>query len=645
MNLKQYILAIGLASSLGACNDDFMERYPLDVPTDETFWTSENDLKLFLNKLYPVYIQGHGSGWSDSKYIYPRPVVGSALAYGDVYSDNAVRTGNEYKELGEGNKIPTGSGADENGWTWDDLRNINYFLTHYTQAKLSANKLKQYAAEAYFFKAWEYYDKVVTFGDVPWFTKELNVDSEELYMARTPRAEVMDSVLLCLNKAVDGLPEKGNEEDGRLNKDMANFLKARICLFEGTYRKYHTELGLDGTNFLKECKTACEALMGKYSLYEGDGKTSYYKMFTVKGPNAFQNNPEVILGRTCIENEYGTAFQRYFDQNNSNRQSMGATKGLLEEYLCEDGRPIYISGTEENYVQNPLFKGYGMWKELDNRDPRLTQTVCRPGEYVTVWGNGKVDPANGIAYPPLSYNTGGSNGSTVTGYRFIKHWMGDQEEIDATTNGTQAAIEFRYGELLLTYAEVLYELNGTLTQDQVDQTINALRQRAGYDFTKYPTARLVVGSEPTDPRLDKIYREKLDYTVSPLLREIRRERRVELALENRRYEDLMRWKAGNLFTVPLRGMRFTDEMQALYDGSHNDRLNGGSAPKVEVGKDVFLDDEGFIICYPKSPYKQTINGVLPWHDYRYLWPIPAEEIRLNPNLTQNPGWEEADEDK
>lgn len=145
-------------------------------------------------------------------------------------------------------------------------------------------------------------------------------------------------------------------------------------------------MGLDGTKFLQECETACEALLGKYSLYNGAGATSYYKMFTVKGVNAFADNPEVILGRTYIPDEYGTAFQRYYDQNNSNRQAMGATRGLLEEYLCADGRPIYIGGTEGNYQVNPLFKGYGMWKELDNRDPRLTQTICKPGEYVTIWG-------------------------------------------------------------------------------------------------------------------------------------------------------------------------------------------------------------------------------------------------------------------
>lgn len=141
MNIKNYILALGLASVLAACNDSFMERYPLDVPTDETFWTSESDLKLYLNKLYPVYIVGHGSGWSDSKFIYPIPVAGSPLAYGDVFSDNCVRTGNEFTELADAKKIPTGAGADANGWTWSNLRTINFFLSRYQRAELPENTL------------------------------------------------------------------------------------------------------------------------------------------------------------------------------------------------------------------------------------------------------------------------------------------------------------------------------------------------------------------------------------------------------------------------------------------------------------------------------------------------------------------------
>ncbi|WP_289006783.1 RagB/SusD family nutrient uptake outer membrane protein [uncultured Parabacteroides sp.] len=630
-NFKKYMLALGMASVLlPSCNDDFMERYPQDQLTDESFWKTETDLKLMLNSLYPLYIIGHGSGWSDSKTPVLN-IVGSPLMYGDVYSDNCVKTGNEARSLAGELIVPTGASAD-NGWYWWNLRKVNFFLNRYDRAEISQEKKNAYAAEAYFFKAWDYYQKVLYFGDVPWLTRDLNVDSEELYDARTPRAEVMDSVLMCINKAVEWLPEKDAQEDERLNKDQANFLKARICLFEGTFRKYHTEAGLQETanKWLEEAVKASESLIGKYSLYK-NGEETYWKMFATTD---LSNNPEVVLARNYLENKVGHAAQRYFNQNNSNRQSMGATRGLIDEYLCIDGRPIYTGGSDGNYEKNPNFLGYGKWTELENRDPRLTQTVCRPGEHVTVYEGGVVDKeANGIKYPDLNYN---SSGSTVTGYRIIKHWMGDKVEEDRTTQGIQAAIEFRYAELLLIYAEAKYELNGTLSQSDVDLTINALRERAGFDFEKYPTAKLTVGQEPTDPRLDKIYADKLDYTVSPLLREIRRERRIEMAIENRRYEDLMRWKAGNLLTVPLRGMHFLT-VQDLYDGTHTEKPE--KAQQVELNKTVFVDDEGFLICYPKSPYQNTIKGTLPWDDYRYYWPIPKEELIMNPNLVQNKGWE------
>ncbi len=630
-NLKKYILVLGIASVLlPSCNDDFMERYPQDQLTDESFWKTETDIKLMLNSLYPLYIIGHQSGWAQDKSPALN-VTGSPLMYGDVYSDNCVKTGNEFRSMA-GELVPTDATA-ASGWYWWNLRKVNFFLNRYDRADISQEKKNAYAAEAYFFKAWDYYQKVVLFGDVPWITRDLNVDSEELYAARTPRVEVMDSVLMCINKAIEWLPTKENQESERLNKDQANFLKARICLFEGTFRKYHTELGLQesANKWLEEAVKACEALLGKYSLYK-NGEKTYWKMFTATDVSG---NPEVILARNYLENKVGHAAQRYFNQNHDNRQSMGATRGLVDEYLCIDGRPIYIGGSENSYEKNPNFVGYGKWTELENRDPRLTQTICRPGEYVTIYKGGVLDiEKNGITYPGLSYS---DRGSTVTGYRVIKHWMGDMVEENRTLNGIQAAIEFRYAELLLNYAEAKYELNGTLSQADVDLTINALRERAGFDFSKYPTAKLTVGQEPADPRLDKIYAEKLDYAVSPLLREIRRERRVELAIENHRYEDLMRWKAGNLLTVPFRGMNFL-AVQDLYDGSHT--ANPETAVKVELGKTVFADEDGFVICYPKSPYQNTVKGTLPWEDYRYYWPIPKEELVMNPNLVQNKGWED-----
>ena len=193
------------------------------------------------------------------------------------------------------------------------------------------------------------------------------------------------------------------------------------------------------------------------------------------------------------------------------------------------------------------------------------------------------------------------------------------------------------------YAEAKCEL-GTISQNDIDITINVLRQRAGFDFDKYPTARLDMGNIPADPRLDAVYREKLDYTVSPLLREIRRERRIEMAQEDLRYWDLMRWKAAGLLTVPMRGVKFTEEVQELYSGDYN---NGVVDPETGiretavtaiVDKDVFLDEEGFIILHPKSTNIQS--GTLPWSDYRYYWPIPKGELLLNTNLLQTKGWED-----
>ena len=200
-------------------------------------------------------------------------------------------------------------------------------------------------------------------------------------------------------------------------------------------------------------------------------------------------------------------------------------------------------------------------------------------------------------------------------------------------------------ELLLIYAEARAELN-EITNDDLDLTVNELRKRAGFDFAKYPNARLTLQNIPNDPRLDAIFAEKLDYSVSPILREIRRERRVEMMLEGERYEDLMRWKAGKFFTIKLRGMKMTDAKIALYsknrlDEAYDDGVNHWdkvTVPIAEVGNTVRVDNEGFIIPWPTST--TVIDGVRPWDDKRYYYPIPLNEMLLNPQLTQNPGWKD-----
>ncbi|MDR0832958.1 MAG: RagB/SusD family nutrient uptake outer membrane protein [Candidatus Symbiothrix sp.] len=644
----KYMFAVCVFAGLAtACNDDFMQQDPTQELAEGSFLKNESDLPLYLNQLYNKYIQGHQNSWAYDRLKPFYDVQGSPIIYGDLFSDNMVKSGSASSRLNQSYQVPQ-NGTNE-GWVWENLKAVNYFLCNYRMAEGSVanpSDLDKWAAEAYFFKAMDYYQKVVIFGAVPWYTTDLNVNSPELYAPRTPRAELMDSVLWCINFAVDHIQEAstgGRASFGRINKDMANFLKARICLFEGTYRKYHTELGLQNTAnaWLQQCETACEAIIATnhYQLYN-TGTDPYWKLFTFKKDPSTDGNKEAILARTYDGESVsrGHTTQRYYEQNNggaAGRYSKGATRSLVDEYLCADGLPI---------TESSLFKGYdGLWTELDDRDPRLRQTIARPGEYNTIsaLGSGVMDRSkNGIIYPAIAYNYTTAPGTTVTGYQFIKHWMCDKEEYDATQKGTQTAVVYRYGEVLLMLAEAKTEL-GTITNDDLDRTINKLRERAGFNFATYPNSKLQLSNVPADPRLDAIYADKLDYAVSPLLREIRRERRTEMVMEGLRYEDLMRWKAGKLLTVPLRGMKFTAEKQKLYNGDNATptppvNANSVTAKKAVIGTEVWVDSEGFLIAYPRDA--RLVEGTLPWDDKRYYWPIPYDQLELNKNLTQTPDW-------
>lgn len=672
MKIRSIIISLfAVMITFSACNDDFMQQDPKDNMDGKTFLKKESDLRLYLDGIYRYFVYGHGIGGtnSDSHDKGFLPVkAGSQIIFGDAFSDNVVYAGGADGKIAGTYDTPNKAGDNlDNPWNWQKLRKVNYFLNHYKEVitvesdslyEVELKKLNKYVAEAKFFKAWDYYIKLVALGEVPWLETELYTDSEELHTAkRTPREELVKNIIECLDFAIENLNENDNS-CGYINKDMARFLKAKFCLFEGTFRKYHNPERAETAPeyFLKLSRDAAKQIMdrGVYELYKHPtAKDSYWQLFVQKKSPEAEGNKETILARVYDGSKLGHDNPRYWGMNNHTRYSMGATVAMTEEYLCADGRPVYIGGTPGNFVDNPLFKGYdGMWEELENRDPRLTQTVCKPGEYATIFdypNNTYSIEESGIIYPMLIHTTGGGSpaknyNSTVTGYRLIKHWMPEKANWEANSKGVQTAHMFRYAELLLIYAEARAELN-EITAEDLEKTVDLLRERAGFDFDKYPYARLSKafreGKIAADPRLDAIYTEKLDYAVSPILREIRRERRVEMMLEGMRYEDLVRWKAGKLFTVPVRGIKMTQAKIALYDnrqGKVNPEtgIKETAVPKIQIGNDVHIDADGFIIPWPTSA--TIINGVLPWDDRRYYYPIPLLELQLNPNLTQNPGW-------
>jgi hypothetical protein len=576
-----------------SCNNKFLDKVPLDSINGTNYWTTEQDLQLYVNAIYPKYIVGFGYGFGDAT-IQPYGYTQAAIAYGDVITDNAAP--NSYSRVAANQYITyLSGGSGSGGWNFDNLRTINLFLQNFRRTKIPTSIQNIYGGEVYFFKAWDYFEKVKLFGDVPWLSTTLTTTSPELFGPRTPRAEVMDSVMNILDSAIAWLPAKGSEQPDRLNKDVALFLKMRIALYEGTYRKYHSELNLDGTKFLNATVDACDQLMnGGYSLYKTSDTTQVYNSLFAQ--YSYKNNPEVILSKEySADLQLGVAFSRYFAQNL--RHQFGVTRNLVDAYLCTDGKPISSSS---------VFQGKdSIQEEFKNRDPRLRQTVAIFGEYNNAPG------VMGANNAPLPNIPGLSGNKCPTGYRLAKWFLNDPADWNRVTNGMQAVPVFRYAEVLLDYAEVKFEL-GQCDQSVIDKTINLIRDRVGMP-------PLDVSDIPTDPELDANYSKYCGYIPPPLLREIRRERRVEMAFENTRWDDLMRWKAGRFLEIPVEGIKF---VQSQF-------------PKVVVGKDVYLSSDGFIM-----PYAKTLPEGRQFDETKqYLFPIPIEDLVLNEKLVQNPGWE------
>jgi len=573
-----------------SCNDEFLERKPLDRVSNETFWNTENDLKVYNNHLYNMarndvnvsIMMGHHEGF-DSNWC--------GIWYLDEFSDNiAPREARhvDYQRLRAGKHlVPTS--AQWYGWRgWDFLRAINIGLEHYGTAAVTDAVRNKYIAEARLFRGWFYADKVSKFGDVMWVDKELTTESEELFGPRTPRVDVMNKVLEDLNFACDNLPATKTVEGdpGRLNKWAALLVKSRVCLFEGTWRKYHG--GADANKWLTEAADAAKKLMdgNVYKLYTSSDMAHAYnashRMTDLTG------NPEVIYWR-----KYQTGVMVNHVMSYHTGYNGGATKSMVEDYLCTDGLPISLSAN---------YKGDAVYEDIfENRDPRLRQTIMHPADKAYYQYR---DPKDPYLYPRIQGTVGGT--TSTTGYHIIKVF--DNAASNATYNvSTTPAITLRLAEGLLNYAEAKAEL-GTITQEDLDLTINKLRDRVGMVHLDL--------NPPMDPRY-------ASDGVSSLIVEIRRERRVELFMEGFRYDDLRRWKQGKKLETKSYGMRWDDAYQAKYNADKKVTIKSSTVNGIPY-LDVYAGTDWATPVFDESKH--------------YLWPIPLNSISQNTAIKQNPGW-------
>ncbi|WP_041537463.1 RagB/SusD family nutrient uptake outer membrane protein [Pseudopedobacter saltans] len=571
-SLKTIISFIAFGIVFTGCEKDFLQRSPLDEVEDSAFFTDPEHLKTYVNQFYnsTIFIRyaNHGN---------------------DFDSDNQIRINIDQRL--EGTRVISSTGSIP----FASVRSINYFFDNYkrVEEKHALNTYKQYLGEAYFFRAVIYFNLLQDYGDIPWITTELSSESPDLYKPRDPRNIVADNIIAQLDSAAKYLTADKTSGAGRINKWMALLMQSRVALYEGTWEKYHngTDFGVANPQPAKYFNKAVEAAdkimtSNLYDVYTtGSPSTDYKDLFALRD---YSTNKEVMFWKK-YDNNLSRGSSAFVNDRNFRMETPSGntiTKQLADSYLAIDGKPI---------TGNANFMGYSTLKlEGQNRDPRFFQTIASPDD---IW---KIAAGTPNKFWKEVYDKRNSTAdyNAPTGYLIVKGYNPNMiyhvQQFEETPS-----ILYRYAEVLLNYAEAKAEL-GTIDQADINKTIKKLRDRVGMP-------NLILTNITTDPKWDFP-------TLSPIINEIRRERRVELALEGFRLPDILRWAAA-------------------------DELIFGKRPKGFLASQhpantTPVDNEGFL-----DPYKNTIPSGYGFKLNRdYLNSIPVSERVLNPALTQNPGW-------
>ena len=566
-----------------------MEELPEAQISKAPVFNSETGLKMYTNSFYEIFPNAPAM-YTYSYYI----ALNSVIKY---FTENGY------------------SPEEGGGWNWGALRNINYFIVNCNDETVPVDIRNNYLGIARFFRANFYFDMMQRFGDLPWIDHPMDVSDPLLLAKRDDRTMIVEKIKEDLDFAIANIKTMKDQTSSTITSTVAAALKSRVCLWEGTFRKYHTEAGLGSSanKWLEEAVSASQYVMDAgYSIYNGEGVgKSYRQLFISKVPVSSE-----VLYAVTFDASLGVVHsgsRRWTSVTFGGSPAL--TSSFVNTYLMLDGTP-FTDKTDYASLSFP--------EECKNRDMRLSQTIRTPG-FTRISGGAIVETAPNYAF-------------AITGYHTSKFTLDDVQfdNVDVCDNNV---IVFRYAEVLLNYAEAKAEL-GTLTDADWSKTIGVLRARAG-----------ITGGLNVKPTVtDKYMKERFFPEISnPEILEIRRERGVELSFEGFSWPDICRWKVGDLVTKDWDGI-YIPELDVPYDMNGDGTLDVCFTKNLKPTKvpgvfylyvgeklasgannNVQLEADSHTLVFMKDQ-KRT------WNDKLYFYPIPAVDLVKNPNLGQNPGW-------
>jgi len=586
-NISVFILLLFI---MEGCNEEFLDLAPKDELSDATVFETYNNVKVY------------SWGFYDFFDTYKKGVDGihSSEPFADLISNGYNTTGNDY--VWGRYDVPTSSSTWNS--TYANIRRANIMLDNIVNSKMSESDIAHWRAVGLFFRAHEYFELLKMYGGVPWLEHTVtDADLDILYGPRDTRDTVSENILRDLLEALENIKEDGDGEN-TINKNVVRALISRFGLFEGTWRKYHN-LG-NHEKYLNACIEASQFLINEFPNLH----PVYDQVYN--SPDLGGMDGIILYKHFVVDELTHTATTNTRSTNNK----YDLNRKAVDMFLCSDGKTRWNS---------PLYEGdKDYYAEFRHRDTRLL--IMTPPPY-KVNGNGSKDwshtddPADAEYFPVLESITGGlpfkvlpdKNWSgrvtgavpnfellvptqTSNGYRLWKIY--NETNPGVSSRDINDFPVFRIGEVMINFAEAKFEM-GQFDQSVADITINKLRTRGA-------VAPMDVSS------IDANFDPTRDPDVDPVLFEIRRERAIELMADGFRREDLRRWKK----------MDYATEVQL-----------GRWIKQSDYHRTIPIQNDA------SEGYVQTVPGQAPaFQEHYYLFPLPSDELVLNPQLEQNPGW-------
>lgn len=594
---KIYItnIALSIVLSIGLTGCFELDRFPEGQLSTVNALSSTAEMEKYLNQFYESAVLTQPGGVASA----------SGIAFGDQQSDNMVNAAPTNRLAG---LITLSDASSLNNY--NNIRNLNFMIESFDNNKEDSPEKRHCMGEAYYFRAWYYFQMVKDYGDITWVDKVLDI--KEVNAPRDSRLLVVDNILNDLDLAILNLKETNTNASMRVHRDIARVFKAEVALFEGTWQKYHKAkndpfYSKDVTDekiksYLTQARNAAKSVIDR-GVWEisTSGDKPYQDLFITLD---LSNNKEVMWWKKYnAADNIGHSVTRYINEGGG---LTGISQSIINDYLTIDGN-VY---SKEQQAEDQ--KEYG--KELSSviRDPRLAQSVAIPGVQLK---------PNGATYilPPLDVTTYHQNTTGFSLLKFNEYNTDYSPTVDGEYKSQAPAIQYRYADVLLLYAEALAELGGAGNAEEIKRALKPLRDRVGMPGVDF----------------DREFNSSSDYEFNHLdkyIQAVRRERRIETAFEGKRLTDILRWAAADELIVGKR------PLGALYSNTTLEQENkpeGFYNGDLVLGDNIHINEDGYI-----DPYKlQLPNGYGFNVNRDYLLPIQERMLTLTDGLwVQNPGW-------